>query len=58
MGLVSQEPILFDTSIADNIAYGDNFRKVEMEEIIKAARLANIHNFIETLPEVYIFVFY
>ena len=52
MGIVSQEPILFDCSIADNIAYGDNFRKVEMDEIIAAARQANIHTFIEGLPEV------
>ena len=28
IGIVSQEPVLFDTSIADNIAYGDNTRKV------------------------------
>ncbi len=28
MGIVSQEPVLFDTSIAENIAYGDNTRKV------------------------------
>lgn len=52
MGIVSQEPILFDTSIADNIAYGDNSRKVTMNEIIDAAKLANIHDFISTLPEV------
>ena len=52
MGLVSQEPILFDCSIADNIAYGDNSRNVGMDEIIKAAKDANIHNFITTLPEV------
>ena len=52
MGLVSQEPILFDCSIADNIAYGDNSRTVSMDEIIKAAKDANIHNFITTLPEV------
>ena len=52
MGIVSQEPILFDCSIADNIAYGDNFRKVEMDEIIAAARQANIHAFIDGLPQV------
>ncbi len=28
IGIVSQEPVLFDTSIAENIAYGDNTRKV------------------------------
>ena len=52
IGLVSQEPVLFDTSIADNIRYGANFREVSDEEIIEAAKAANIHSFIETLPEV------
>ena len=52
MGLVSQEPVLFDTSIRDNIAYGDNSREVPMSDIIEAARNANIHNFIMSLPNV------
>ena len=52
MGIVSQEPVLFDASIAENIAYGDNSRKVEMDEIIDAAKKANIHNFISELPAV------
>ncbi|KAK3766077.1 hypothetical protein RRG08_002313 [Elysia crispata] len=50
IGLVSQEPILFDRSIADNIAYGDNSRTVSMDEIIQAAKSANIHNFVQSLP--------
>ena len=50
IGLVGQEPVLFDATIAENIAYGDNFREVQMDEIIKAAKNANIHNFIATLP--------
>jgi ABC-type multidrug transport system fused ATPase/permease subunit len=53
IGIVSQEPVLFDRSIRENIAYGDNFREVEMDEIIEAARKANIHNFIESLPQGY-----
>ena len=53
IGIVSQEPVLFDASIADNICYGANFREVSDEEMIAAAKAANIHNFIETLPEVY-----
>ncbi|KAG8176437.1 hypothetical protein JTE90_026655 [Oedothorax gibbosus] len=53
IGLVSQEPVLFSYSIAENIAYGDNSRQVDMEEIIEAAREANIHNFISTLPQGY-----
>ncbi|CAF2852909.1 unnamed protein product [Rotaria sp. Silwood2] len=49
-GLVSQEPILFDLTIAENIAYG--LENVPMEDIINAARKANIHQFIEQLPQV------
>ncbi len=52
MGLVSQEPILFDCTIAENIQYGDNSRVVTQEEIEEAAKKANIHNFILDLPEV------
>lgn len=54
LGLVSQEPILFDMSIRENIAYGDNSREdIPIEEIIEAAKSANIHNFIQTLPNGY-----
>ncbi|XP_020843146.1 phosphatidylcholine translocator ABCB4 isoform X2 [Phascolarctos cinereus] len=53
LGIVSQEPILFDYSIAENIAYGNNSRVVSQEEIVNAAKAANIHPFIETLPEKY-----
>lgn len=49
---MSQEPILFDCSIAENIQYGDNSRVVSQEEIEEAAKAANIHAFIEKLPEV------
>ena len=56
IGIVSQEPVLFDRSIADNIRYGANFREVGDEEIVEAAKAANIHNFIQSLPEVYIAV--
>jgi len=50
IGLVSQEPILFDCSIRENIEYGDNSRQVTMDEVIAAARMANIHNFVDSLP--------
>ncbi|KAK3887408.1 hypothetical protein Pcinc_008524 [Petrolisthes cinctipes] len=53
LGLVSQEPVLFDITIADNIAYGDNTRTVTQHEIVEAAKQANIHTFIESLPEKY-----
>ena len=55
VGLVSQEPVLFDTSIADNIRYGANFREVSDEEVVEAAKAANIHSFIESLPQVPLF---
>ncbi|CAH1955053.1 unnamed protein product [Acanthoscelides obtectus] len=50
LGIVSQEPNLFSKTIRENIAYGDNSREVQPEEIIEAARNANIHNFIVDLP--------
>ncbi|XP_060520809.1 phosphatidylcholine translocator ABCB4-like [Cylas formicarius] len=50
MGIVSQEPNLFCKTIGDNIAYGDNSREVGEDEIIDAAKKANIHNFISSLP--------
>ena len=50
MGIVSQEPVLFNRTIAENIAYGDQTRTIAIEEIIQAARKANIHNFIHSLP--------
>ncbi|KAG1947910.1 ATP-dependent translocase ABCB1 [Pimephales promelas] len=53
IGIVSQEPVLFDCSLAENIAYGDNNRKVSHEEIEQAAKAANIHSFIEGLPQKY-----
>lgn len=52
LGLVSQEPTLFDCTITENIQYGDNSRVVSQEEVEEAAKNANIHNFILDLPEV------
>jgi ATP-binding cassette subfamily B (MDR/TAP) protein 1 len=49
----SQEPVLFDRSIADNIKYGDNSREASMEEVIDVARKANIHSFVSSLPQGY-----
>ncbi len=42
-------------SILDNIAYGDNSRKIDIDEIIEAAKKANIHDFISQLPLVIYF---
>ena len=52
MGLVQQEPVLFDCSIHDNITYGCHGDDVTMDDVIDAARKANIHQFIVSLPHV------
>ena len=49
--LVSQETYLFDDTIMENIKIGN--RNATNEEVIKAAKKASIHNFIETLPQGY-----
>ncbi|KAI5640115.1 ABC transporter domain-containing protein [Phthorimaea operculella] len=49
-GLVGQEPTLFARTLRENIAYGDNSREVSMDEIIEAAKQANVHTFIASLP--------
>ena len=51
IGVVSQEPILFATTIAENIRYGRE--DVSEEEMIAAAKAANAHSFISTLPDGY-----
>jgi len=51
ISLVSQEPLLFMTSIKDNITYGKE--DATLEEIKRAAELANAANFIEKLPNAY-----
>jgi ABC-type protease/lipase transport system fused ATPase/permease subunit len=50
--MVSQEPVLFSGSIADNIAYG-RFGRCSPAEIQAAAEAANAHEFIMELPEGY-----
>ncbi len=51
MGIVTQETILFNDTVRNNIAYGAEERT--MDEIIAAAKNANAHNFIEALPNGY-----
>lgn len=51
MGLVSQEPALFATTIKQNIVTGKE--GASMEDIIEAATQANAHNFITQLPDAY-----
>ena len=49
--IVLQEPVLFSTSIAENIAYANP--DATYEEIVAAARAANAHEFTTNLPEGY-----
>lgn len=50
VGVVSQEPVLFATSISDNIKYGRD--GVTDEEVERAAKEANAYEFIMALPKV------
>ena len=51
LSLVLQNPMLFSGSIADNIRYGR--LEATMEEIVAAAKSANCHDFVESLPDGY-----
>ena len=51
IGIVTQEIVLFDDTIAGNIAYGTT--SATMEQIEAAARAANAHDFIAAMPEGY-----
>jgi len=50
-GVVSQEALLFNATIRENIAYGRD--EVSEEDIVRAALIANAHDFIVTLPDGY-----
>ena len=51
MGIVTQETILFNETVRNNIAYG--MKDVPLSEVIKVAKAANAHYFIEKLPKGY-----
>lgn len=51
MGIVSQETILFNATVFENIAFG--MQDVSLEDIITAAKVANAHEFIMQMPEGY-----
>jgi ATP-binding cassette subfamily B (MDR/TAP) protein 1 len=51
IAVVSQNPNLFDTTIAKNIAYGDD--ELSDADVRAAARAANVHDFIMSLPHGY-----
>jgi ABC-type transport system involved in Fe-S cluster assembly fused permease/ATPase subunit len=51
IGIVPQDTVLFNDTIFYNIQYAKN--GASMEEVIEAARLAHVHDFIESLPQGY-----
>ncbi len=51
IGIVTQETILFNDTVANNIAYGS--KDMKMEEVMKAAKIANAHQFIMGMPQGY-----
>ncbi|KAK1266967.1 ABC transporter B family member 19 [Acorus gramineus] len=51
IGLVQQEPALFAASIFENIVYGKD--GASEEEVVEAARVANVHGFVSALPDGY-----
>jgi subfamily B ATP-binding cassette protein MsbA len=51
MGIVSQEPILFNDTIFNNIAFGKE--GVQEADVVEAAKIANAHEFIERMPKGY-----
>jgi ATP-binding cassette subfamily B (MDR/TAP) protein 1 len=51
MGLVNQEPVLFATSIKENILFGKE--GALMDDVINAAKDANAHDFITKLTDGY-----
>ncbi|MCK5280556.1 MAG: ABC transporter ATP-binding protein, partial [Cyclobacteriaceae bacterium] len=50
-GIVLQDPVLFSTTIAENISYGKP--EATLDEIVKAAKIANAHDFISEFPDSY-----
>ncbi|KAI7890516.1 P-loop containing nucleoside triphosphate hydrolase protein [Mucor mucedo] len=54
MALVSQEPVLFDMTIGENIRFGvDDGKNITQQDVEDACRAANIHMFITSLPKGY-----
>jgi len=51
VGIVMQDVFVFAASMKDNIAYG--LDDVDMDEVVKAAKVAQLHDFIEGLPDGY-----
>ncbi|XP_044749926.1 ATP-binding cassette sub-family B member 10, mitochondrial isoform X3 [Coccinella septempunctata] len=54
IGTVAQEPVLFSTSIKENILYGsEDPAKITEERLLEISREANVHEFVQNLPQGY-----
>jgi ABC-type multidrug transport system, ATPase and permease components len=53
MGIVTQEAILFNDTVINNIAYGCNMENINEQDVIEAAKIANAHEFIANLEKGY-----
>ncbi|GMP70104.1 hypothetical protein CsSME_00029103 [Camellia sinensis var. sinensis] len=53
VSIVNQEPVLFSVSVGENIAYGLPDDYVSKDDVIKAAKAANAHGFVISLPQGY-----
>ncbi|KAL6509487.1 ABC transporter B member 28 [Orobanche gracilis] len=53
VSIVNQEPVLFSVSVGENIAYGLPDDYVSKDDVIEAAKAANAHEFIISLPQGY-----
>ncbi len=51
LGMVSQEPVLFNDSVFNNIAFG--LENISEQQVMEAAKIANAHDFIVAMPEGY-----
>ena len=51
MGLVSQDPFLYNATVAENISFGRNGHS--LDDVIGSAKIANAHGFISELPQGY-----
>ncbi len=51
MGIVTQQSILFNDTVASNIAFGESY--INEEKVMRAAKIANAHDFIMELPKAY-----
>lgn len=53
IGYIPQTITFLDSTIKDNIAYGEDDHKIDMSKVIKVSKIAGIHNFIQSLAKRY-----